>query len=446
MPAAIDLNIDANRSPWLDGAPEPAAARTLPGDVTADVAIIGGGFTGVSTAYHLSERFPDKKIVLLEARQLANGASGRNGGMMLNWINGVDCKDPEGTQRVFKATRGGIDLIEQIIKKHSLKVRYNRDGCLEVCTDNQRAEHAHARAEKLASWGIPVRYLGGEAFRERLTLQGGVGGILDPTAGQLNGVDLIRGMRGVLESRGVEIYEHTPVLSISEGAACSVVTPSGTVRARAIVLGTNGYTPKLGYFKNNVFPLHSHMIATEPLSPEAWARIGWKNIAGFSDDLDRIAYGSLTPSGSLLFGGGSNAAYNYLYGNKTAYPGTPNSAEASFQAIRERLGAYLPDALNLKISHRWTGTLGITMARVCSMGVRGEHKNVYYAVGYSGHGVTLANLAGQVLCDLYSDNHEPWQKLPFYQRNMAYIPPEPLRWVGYQLFTRLTGRSPRKVE
>lgn len=443
---ASESHIDANRSPWLDGAPPQREPTPLRGDTSADIAIIGGGFTGISTAYYLSARFPDKRIVVLEARTLANGASGRNGGMMLNWINGVDCKDPEGTQRVFAATHAGIDGIEAVIREHKLSVRYNRAGCLEVCTDAKRAEQAHARAEKLASWGIPVRYLHGAELDGRLRLNGAKGAVLDPTAGQLNGVDLIRGMRDVIEARGVVIHEETPVVSVREGSTVEVVTRSGTVRARAVVLGTNGYTPRLGYFKSSVFPLHSHMIATEPLSAEAWARIGWTDIAGFSDDLDRIAYGSLTPGGSLVFGGGSNAAYNYLYGNKTAYPGSPDSAEASFKAIRDRLSAYLPDSMNLKISHRWTGTLGITMARVCSMGVRGADKNIYYALGYSGHGVTLANLAGRVLCDLYSDHHEPWRDLPFYQRNMAYIPPEPFRWVGYQLFTRLTGRSPRKVE
>ena len=440
------LDIDPNRSMWLDGAPEAPPVRRLQGDVKADVAIIGGGFTGMSTAYYLSERFPDRRIILLEARTLANGASGRNGGMMLNWINGVDTSEPERTQRVFKATSAGIDAIEAIIRKHSLNVRYNRDGCLEICTEQKRAEAAHKRAEKLASWGIPVQYLGGADLDARLKLRGATGAILDPTAGQLNGVDLLRGMRGVVEARGVEIYEETPVSSVKEGATIELQTPGGVVRAKAIVLGTNGYTPRLGYFRSSVFPLHSHMIATEPIPMEEWAKIGWTSAGGFSDDLDRIAYGSLTPSGSLVFGGGSNAAYNYLYGNKTSYPGSPESAEASFVAIRDRLSAYLPASAPLKIARRWTGTLGITMARVCSMGVRGQHKNVYYALGYSGHGVTLANMAGQVLNDLYSDNHEPWRALPFYQRSMAYIPPEPFRWVGYQFFTRITGRSPRKVE
>ena len=98
----------------------------------------------------------------------------------------------------------------------------------------------------------------------------------------------------------------------------------------------------------------------------------------------------------------------------------------------------------LAIAHRWTGTLGITLSRNCTMGVRGEHKNVYYALGYSGHGVTLANLAGRVLCDVYAGDDTKWRDLPFYEHRLAWIPPDPFRWAGYHLYTSLTGRSPRR--
>jgi len=96
------------------------------------------------------------------------------------------------------------------------------------------------------------------------------------------------------------------------------------------------------------------------------------------------------------------------------------------------------------VEHRWSGPLAITLDRVCSMGVGGDHRNVYHALGYSGHGVALALLAGRVLADLHDDHHEPWRELPFYQKRLLPIPPEPLRWLGYQTYTRLTGKSPRK--
>ncbi len=209
------------------------------------------------------------------------------------------------------------------------------------------------------------------------------------------------------------------------------------------MLATNGYTPALGYFRGGVIPLHSHCVATEPLPLERWRELGWGDVAAFSDDLDRIAYASLTEDGRLLFGGGGNGAYSYYYGGRTAVPAPP---ERQWAFVRSVLDRYFPGAKDVRLAHRWTGTLGITMSRVCSMGVTGEHRNVYHALGYSGHGVVLANLAGRVLCDLYSDHHEPWRTMPFYQAPLWGIPPEPLRWIGYHAFTAVTGRSPRRTE
>jgi glycine/D-amino acid oxidase-like deaminating enzyme len=220
------------------------------------------------------------------------------------------------------------------------------------------------------------------------------------------------------------------------------------VRAKTLVLGTNGYTPRLGYFSTGVFPLHSHCLATEPLSNEDWAKIGvtgpdGPRIAGFTDDLDRIAYGCFTTDGRMVFGGGSNAAYGYRYGGRTAFGDIP---EGAWKAISERLWHYFPGLREKKITHRWTGTLGITMTRHCAMGATGTHKNVLYALGYSGHGVVLANLAGRILADVYAGEGEKWRDMPFYERHLGGIPPEPFRFVGYHVFTALTGRSPRRNE
>ncbi len=434
--------IDTNCSAWLADKPEYRPLPPLLRDAEADVAVIGGGFTGVSTALHLAARFPERRIVLLEARGLANGASGRNGGMVLNWVNGVETGTPEVARRIYDTTLMGIALIDGLIREHGLDIAWRRDGCLEVFTDEARAAAAAKRAEWLQAAGVPVRFLPREALSATLRLQGATGALLDPNAGQLDGVGYLRGLRQVLLDRGVDIYEGTPVLSVREGATCTLTTPGGQVSAKAIVLATNAYTPMLGYFKNGLFPLHSHVIATEPLSAERQAALGWGGVAGFSDDLDRIAYASMTPSGRLLFGGGSNAAYGYPYGGGTAWAG---NAEAGFAAVHQRMLKYLPGAAGVALSHRWTGPIAVTMSRVCSMGVRGEHKNVYYALGYSGHGITLANLAGRVLTDIYSGDDARWRGLPFYQQRLLYIPPDPFRWVGYHAFTTLTGKSPRRT-
>jgi gamma-glutamylputrescine oxidase len=266
--------------------------------------------------------------------------------------------------------------------------------------------------------------------------------VLDPLAGRMNAFALLEGLRPALAARGVTVHEDTPVLRIEEGRTIRVVTAHGEARAGAVVLATNGYTPSLGYFRRQVLPLHSHVMALGPLAPAAWAAIGWGEWDGFIDDLDRIAYAARTPGGRLVFGGGSNAAYAYRWGGRAVYP--PDRLAAPGAAMRRTLLSYFPKLADVPVEHRWTGTLGITLDRVCAMGVRGAHRNVYYALGYSGHGLALALLAGEVLSDLYAGNHDAWRDLPFYQRRLLPLPPEPLRWLGYQAYTRLTGRSPRR--
>lgn len=432
---------DENRSVWWTAAGPYAPLCALSKDLDCDVAIVGGGFTGTSTAYHLARRFPEKRIVLCEARRLANGASGRNGGLVLNWVNGVSSADLELARRIFDTTRAGIDALEARIREHSLDVPFRRDGSIEILTDPRRAEAAERETERLASAGLPLRFVKGAELSRLARFEGACGAVLDPTAGRIDGVRLVRAMRPILERLGVLLFEQTEVVGIEEGETMTLATRSGRVRAKAVVLATNAYTPRLGYFRSGIVPIHSHLLATEALSADRWEAIGWgRSLGGFSDDLDRIAYGGMTTRGELVFGGGSNAAYGYAFANGTAYRG----GDAPFAAIERTLRRYLPEAKNVSIAHRWTGPVALTMSRVCTMGVTGKHRNVYFALGYSGHGITLANLAGEVLTDIYSGDDARWRDLPFYQQRLLYVPPEPFRWIGYHAYTKLTGRSPRR--
>jgi glycine/D-amino acid oxidase-like deaminating enzyme len=249
-------------------------------------------------------------------------------------------------------------------------------------------------------------------------------------------------MRPALLAAGVAVYENTPVQRVRPGAEVVLETPRGEVRARAVVLATNAYTPALGFFRSGILPLHSHVIATAPLPDEEWSRIGWGSWDGFSDDFDRIAYACRTPGGRLLFGGGGNPSYTYRFGGALTID--VHAADPAARFMHGLMTRYFPALARTPIAHRWAGPLAITLDRICSMGVSGAHRNVYHALGYSGHGVALALLAGRVLADLYDGNHEAWSDLPFYQKRLLPIPPEPLRWLGYQAYTRATGRSPRK--
>jgi glycine/D-amino acid oxidase-like deaminating enzyme len=170
------------------------------------------------------------------------------------------------------------------------------------------------------------------------------------------------------------------------------------------------------------------------------AGAGFGAVAGFSDDRPRLAYASVDLDGRVIFGGGSTAAYGYRFGNATRCETRPG--DAAERVLRRTLAEYFPALADVPIRHRWSGPLGLTLARHCAIGVMGAHANVYYALGYSGHGVVLANLAGRVLTDLYAGDHDPWRGHAFYMKRPTGIPPEPFRWLGYKLITGLTGRSP----
>jgi len=417
--------------------PEPRPTPPLAGRITCDVAIVGGGFTGVSTAWHLRERSPELGIALLEAGVLGQGASGRNGGQVLHWINGVTPRGPEQTRRIFEVTGQGIDIAEQLATRFAPPGTFRRQGCLEIQTDPRRAEAAQRHTEELQAAGIPARFLG----ERELGIGAARGAVLDPLAGRLNGFALLQAMRPALLERDVQVYERTPVQRVREGAEITLSTPDGEVRARALVLATNAYTPALGFFRRGILPLHSHVFATPPLADADWKRIGWGAWDGFTDDYDRIAYACRTPGGRLLFGGGGNAAYEYGFAGAASRAGAGEPATRFMRSVMLR---YFPALADTQIAHAWAGPLGITLDRVCSIGVGGEHRNVFHALGYSGHGVALALLAGRVIADLHEGNHEAWRDLPFYQKKLLPFPPEPLRWLGYQAYTRLTGKSPRK--
>ncbi len=432
--------IDENRSLWALRATPREALPALVGDIDCDVAIIGGGFTGMSTAYHLAQRHPHKRIVLLEARRVANGGSGRNGGLMLNWVNGVEPGDPGRAAAIWRATCAGIDLVEGIIREHKLDVRWRRDGTLSVHTRASGAAEAQREVEALRAEGLPLQYLDGSALPARLRMVGALGATFDPTSGHLDGVSYLEALLPVLQKMGVHVYEGSAVTRIVEGSTHRLETAGGVVKAAAMVLATNAYTPRLGYFGDRLFPLFAHVVATEPRPRTDWSARGWSpGVAGFDDDLDRIAYGCMTTDNEVVFGGGHNAAYGYGYGGQTAWNG-----KADYDAVYRRFLQYMPDAGDIKVAHRWSGPVALTWNRICAMGVRGDAKNVYYALGYSGHGVTLANLAGRVLADLYDQDDRAWKGLPFYQGAMAWMPPEPARWMGYHAMTKLTGKSPRK--
>lgn len=425
------LGIDVNTSAWLEALPVRTAYPALSERVDADVVIVGAGLTGLSTAYQLSARHPNRRIVVLEAREVANGASGRNGGMVLNIVAGSYPSDETAARRQYDATRAAMDLIEAMIDDNGLDVPFRRLGCAEVFTDETRLEEAAEEVRFKNRIGIDAELLEGDALAARLDMRGAKAAVFDPHAAQINSARLLRALAPVLVERNVLLFENSPVVRLREGPTIVATTPGGEVHAKALVLATNGYSPALGRFGDKMFTLNSHLLATAPVEHGM-------NVAGMEDDRDRLTYASFTEERRVVFGGGSNDAYRYVYGNRAGYY---EPSPRSFPAIEGQLDKYFPAIAKAPITHRWAGPLAVTATRVP---VIGHEDNVFFGFGYSGCGVALAALAGRIIADLYDGNPEPWSHLAFVGRQPAWIPPDPFRYLGYVAYTRLTGRSPRK--
>ena len=263
----------------------------LAGDHTADVVIVGGGFTGLASAYYLAEAFPDRRIVLVESARVGFGASGRNDGLLLPWISGAEEivarliaqeRVPE-ARAVYEKSSEGVDIVEALISRHDVPCDWERVDCLRgALTDRQVRELERVHRNDVAL-GLEPEWLTAAELKQRLNVPGYQAASTVRVGGMLNPAKLARGVLALVRSRGVEVYEASPVVEISPGPTHTVRTPDGTVRARALVLATNAYTARLGFFQRRILPIHSYSLATAPLSDAQVAELSWKGRNPFLD-------------------------------------------------------------------------------------------------------------------------------------------------------------------
>ena len=353
----VTSGLDENRSVWVaEGRGAAPGGEARGAGSSADVAIVGGGFTGVSTAWHLRAALARARHRAARgARRSGNGASGRNGGQVLHWINGVTPRRPEST-----APHPRRDAASGSTSPRSWPRATRRPGAfrrqrLPRGLHRSAAGRGGAHATRRGAGARPASRRS-SCRRARSACTGAHGAMLDPLAGRLNGFALLQALRAAAASRAASrVYEDTPVVRVRDGAEIALETPDGEVRARALVLATNGYTPALGFFRRGILPLHSHVLATAPLPQATGRRIGWGAWDGFSDDFDRIAYACRTPGGRLLFGGGGNPAYAYRFGGAPAIDARATTTRADALPATPRCCATSRRSPATPIAQRWSG-------------------------------------------------------------------------------------------
>jgi glycine/D-amino acid oxidase-like deaminating enzyme len=394
----------------------------LRGSHNADVVIVGGGFTGLSAAYNITEKFPEKKVVLLEGACCGYGASGRNGGFciltsLLDWQQ----TDPERRQKDLEVSSHGLNQIKRVISEHGIECDFRETGMLEVALNEKQLKALEAYQEGLESFGLESTLLQGKELEAEIKSPLFIAGLSMPFGATLNPAKLARGMKRVVEKIGVEVWERTVVTRITPGKVNHVDTELGEIRAPILIIALNAYGHKLGFFKNRVFPVSVFQVATQPLTQDQWSSIGWDNRQGLSDLRALFSYSVPTVDGRIVMGG-SDFTY---YDNDALSSGNDKTVT---RQIIDNLFAFFPQLEGLQVPHAWGGTTAYTLGRLPSVGVMGNHKNIYYGTGFD-EGVPSTQTAGRMIADLMAGEHNQFTDHFIVNRDIPYGGPRYLR--GY---------------
>jgi glycine/D-amino acid oxidase-like deaminating enzyme len=394
----------------------------LRGEHKADIVIIGGGYAGLSSAFHIQERFPDKKITLLEGACCGYGASGRNGG---HCVSGDLLGDPtglddEGIQERIDVSFYGLRQIRRLVNEHGVDCDLMENGRVVLAATEEEARWFESAEQGMKAFGLEATLLQGASLEAEIRSPRFIAGLLLPDDATLNPAKLARGLKRVVEARGVEIRERSVVTRIVPGKVHRVETERGRIDAPVIVLAMNAYAPKLGLFRNRVFPICSYIIATQPLSPEQWESIGLRQRRGFSDmHPSQFFYAAPSADGRIVIGG---MEYPY-YRND----GLSRGFNASVRdALIGRLLDVLPQLEGIEIDHSWGGTMSGTRDLTPSVGVLGPYGNVYYGVGFF-EGVPTAQTAGRIIADLMAGERNAFTEHEIVNRKIPYAGPQQVR-------------------
>jgi glycine/D-amino acid oxidase-like deaminating enzyme len=427
---------------WLAELGRSLAPRAaLEGDVGADVAIVGAGYTGLWTAYYLAAENPGLRIVIVEGEVAGFGASGRNGGWCTphhagvdRWVNGPK---REGAIALQRAMFDAVDEVGRVAAAEGIDCGYAKSGFLTVALNDADCERIRGLLAECGHRGFSeadFRWLDPSECSERVRIEGTRGGFYSPHGAAVQPAKLARGLARAVERRGVALYERSPARSLAPGV---VVTERGRLAARVVLVCTEGYTRRLAGLGRNLLPLHSMMIVTEPLSEAQSKEVGGEDRVLFGDVRRILSYAQRTSDGRVALGAGGL----YLYGSGLRSHFAPDGPE---YALAERvLAEFFPALQGVAITHRWGGAMGIP--RDFKPFVRFDAQSGMGAAGgYVGNGVAASNLAGRTLADLVSGRETERTTHPWVQHRSPRWEPEPLRWLAVNASLRMGAAADRR--
>ncbi|HWU59376.1 MAG TPA: FAD-dependent oxidoreductase [Microbacteriaceae bacterium] len=416
---------------WLDDATAPAHPP-LRADTSCDLAVVGGGYSGLWTALLAKQAEPDARVVLLEARTVGWAASGRNGGFCeASLTHGEENGRSRFADEYDQLERLGIrnlDEIQATVDALALDCDFERNGAIDVATEPHQVDWLRD-----AAGGAGARFLDADAMRAEVASPTYLAGLLHAHDSALvHPAKLAYELARACVEAGVEIFEHTRVAALDTSAPATadgvdVRTAAGsTVHAHRVALGTNVFPSLLKRNRLATVPVYDYVLMTEPLSQAQLASIGWNGRQGIGDSANQFHYYRLSADNRILFGG-YDAVYHYGRRVRQRYEERP----ATFERLASHFFTTFPQLEGVTFTHRWAGAID-TCSRFCAFFGSARGARIAYATGYTGLGVGATRFGAQVMLDLLAGEPTERTELKMVQSRPIPFPPEPLASIGIQ--------------
>ena len=396
------------------------------GRLEVDVCIVGGGLTGLWSAYYLAKARPQLRIVVVERQYVGYGASGRNGGWLSNFLPGIRRQLARKHKRdavldFQRQMTKAVDEVIRVCEAEGIDADIVKSGVLTVARTKAQWSRLQQMVDEDLAWGEQDQILlePGE-FDKRIRVRNAIGAAFSPNCARVQPAKLTQGLADCVQNIGVVIYENTPAIDIQ---ARTVVTPDATICADHVVLATEGFTSTLPSYRRQLLPMNSSVIITDPLPDRLWDQIGWTNGELLGDMAHMYFYAQRTADGRIAFGGRGNP---YRYASRFEADGfTPR---ATVEELHQLLLDCFPALHGHPLADAWSGVLGVS--RDWCAAIVSDSQGRIRVGGYAGHGLTTTNLAGQTVRDLVLGLDSDLTTLPWVNHACRNWEPEPLRWVG----------------
>lgn len=435
---------------WHETVPPRSASDTSllsPRDPKSDVVVVGGGFTGLWTAYHIRRRDPSLGIVVLDQHMIGRGPSGRNAGFVVPQVGMTNrqlCR-AFGVEAARAAQQAGRDAVRDLvatINAEGIDCDLDAGGSLLIATNTTAERRVRREAELAHTLGASkTRIVETGELRDRMSFSAFRIAMEDPDAATINPTKLVFGLADRCERLGITIREGVQCHGLRRsGEHTTVLTSRGDLIAPRVVFATGPWTANRRTFRRHVVPMYTHIVATAPLSADIWAQLGWDGREALDDERGYEHYFRRTRDGRILWGGG-DALQPFAGSLRDRYERAPEA----LRGLRRSFDRVLPELAGTQFSHFWGGPVDVTADFIPTFG-KLDDTNMYFAHGFGGHGVALSYLAGTTMADLVLGRPQTTAPPILCQRIERKFPIEPFRYLGGRLGRREIHSLDRKAD